>query len=265
MPTKAEESKSAYQRVLETRTIRCGYNYYEPVIWRDAETQQLKGIFVDYMEAFAKATNLKIEWTAEVGWGDVATALKAKKIDAMCAGKWADGKDGVQIGFSVPVFYNAIEAYVRADDHRFDKDLSLINAPEVRVAMLEGGVTQDIAQEDFPKAKEVALSIMSTDADILLNVATNKADVTFTSHGPALGYMKTNPDKIRRVAADKPLRVFGVTTAVDIAEQELLTLVNTATNQLLNSGVIDKILKKYEKDYPGAFARVAKPYEVSKE
>jgi hypothetical protein len=40
-PAQAEESKSAYERVLETRTIRCGYNYYEPVIWRVAKPYEV--------------------------------------------------------------------------------------------------------------------------------------------------------------------------------------------------------------------------------
>jgi len=261
----ADKKETVYERVIRTRTIRCGYNSYEPVIMRDPNTGAMSGIFPDYLDAVAKATGLKIEWTEEVGWGDVPVALQTGKIDAMCAGMWANAKDGAQVAFTLPVFYNAVEAYARADDTRFDSDLSLINAPGITISSIDGGVTYDIAVENFPQAKSLLVSNLQSDVDLLMNVATGKADITFTNHGPASGFMKSNPGKIKRVAPDKPLRVFGVTLAVEIHEQELLTLLNTATNQLLNSGVIDKILTKYEKDYPGAFTRVAKPYEIQKQ
>ncbi|MCB9988594.1 MAG: transporter substrate-binding domain-containing protein [Rhodospirillales bacterium] len=258
--------ESAYDHIIKTRTIRCGYNYYEPVIMRDPNTGEFSGIFPEYMEALAKATGLNIEWTQEVGWGDVPAALQSGKIDAMCAGKWADAKDGVQSAFTVPVFFNAIEAYVRADDHRFDDNMmSAINDPAVTIAAIDGGVTEDIATEDFPKARRLQLTIMETDINQLINVSMGKADITFTNHGQASGFMKNNPGKIRRLAPDKPLRVYGVTTAIDIHERELLSLLNTATQQLQNSGVIDRILDKYESDYPGAFSRVAKPYQTQHE
>jgi cyclohexadienyl dehydratase len=263
-PAFAAEKETAYDRVIKTQTIRCGYNYYEPVIWRDNETNELKGIYVEYMEALGKATGLKIEWAQEIGWADVPAALQADKVDAFCAGTWADAKRGVQTAFTKPVFYNAIEIYAREGDTRFDKDLNLINDPSVTIVTLDGAQVADIAAQDFTKAKTHALPSMGTDAEQLLNVANGKGDITFTNHGPALSYMKANPGKIRRVAPDKPLRVFSVTTAVNIKEQELLTVLNAATDQLHQGGMIDKILDKYEKDYPGAFTRVAKPYELKK-
>lgn len=261
-PALAAEKESAYDRVLKTQTIRCGYNYYEPVIWRDNETNELKGVYVEYMEALGKATGLKIEWASEIGWGDVPAALQNEKIDAMCAGTWADARRGVQIAFTKPVFYNTLEVYARIDDKRFDKDINSINDPTITISTVDGGVTADIAAQDFPKAKALALSTLGTDAEELLNVATGKADITFTNHGPALAFMKANPGKIKRVAPEDPVRVFGVTTSVNIREQELLTLLNTATDQLHNSGVINKILNKYEKNFPGAFVRVTRPYDL---
>lgn len=260
----ASQKNSVYERIIKTQTLRCGYNTYEPVIMRDPNTGEMSGIFPEYMAAISRATGLKIEWTAEIGWGEVPIALQTGKIDAMCAGKWADAKDGLQIAFTVPAFYNAIEVFARADDTRFDSDLSLINKPEISIAAMDGSITMDIAKDDFPNAKIFGLPILDSESDLLLNVTSGKADITFSTNGPAIGFMKNNPKKIKRVAPEKPLRVFGVTIAVNIHEQELLTLLNTATNQLLNSGSIDKILDKYESKYPGSFSRVAKPYAISK-
>jgi ABC-type amino acid transport substrate-binding protein len=256
--------RSVYDHVVQTQTLRCGYNYYEPVIWRDNKTGDLKGIYVDYMKALGEATGLKIEWSQEVGWGDVPVALQTHKIDAFCAGTWADARRGVHIAFTTPVFYNAIETYARPDDHRFDANFDAINNLAVTISTVEGSIAADIAAKDFPRAKILTLPALQSDADMLLNVADKKADVAFTSQGPAGGFMKNNHGKLRRVAPGRPLRVFGVTTAVDIHEQELLSVLNTATEQLRNSGAIDHILAQYEKDYPNAFAKSTKPYELAK-
>ena len=260
----ASQAGDVYDRVLEKRTLKCGYNYYQPVLWKDAKTNELKGIYVDYMQALGEVTGLKVEWTAEVPWADAPIALKSKKVDAFCAGTWADAKRGLQIAFTTPVFFNAIEAYARADDDRFDKQLNAINNADITIVTLDGAQVDDIAKQDFPKAQRFALTAMSSDAEQLLALAAGKGDITFTNHGPAHAYMIANPGKIKRVAPDKPLRVFSVTTAVDIQEQALLSVLNNATQQLHQAGIIDKILDKYEKDFPGAIMRVAKPYEISK-
>jgi len=256
-----QKQESVYQRVLRTQTIRCGYNYYAPVLTRNEKTGKLEGVYVDYMEALGKLTGLKIEWTSEIGWGDVPIALKDKKIDAFCAGTWADARRGTQIAFTAPVFFNVIQAYGRADDHRFET-LNAINNPQIIIAAIDGSVPADIAAQEFPNAKTLSLPVLDSDADELLNVASGKADVAFTSGGPAALYMQNNPGKLQLIASGKPIRVFGVTTAVTIDDPPLLEMLNTATQQLVDSGTVDRILAKYEKDYPSAFVKVAPRYDV---
>jgi ABC-type amino acid transport substrate-binding protein len=261
--TPSVQSESAYSRVTRTQTLRCGYNYYAPVLMRNEKTGALEGVYVDYMEALGKITGLKIEWTSEIGWGDVPIALKDKKIDAFCAGTWADGRRGAQIAYTMPVFYNLIEVYGRPDDHRFDQSLDSINDPNITIATIEGGISSDIATQEFPAAKVLRLPAMESDAEQLLNVASGKADVTFTSQGPAALFLRNNPGKLQRLPSSRPLRVFGVTTAIVIDDPPLLNLLNAATQQLLDGGMIDRILAKYEKDYPNSFNRVVKHYEAN--
>jgi ABC-type amino acid transport substrate-binding protein len=63
----AEEGKeSAFDRILRTQTIRCGYVVYPPSIIKDPNTGRLSGIFYDITEKMGERLNLKIEWTEEV-------------------------------------------------------------------------------------------------------------------------------------------------------------------------------------------------------
>src|ERR1700689_4446895 len=81
-------STTSYMRVMRTQTLRCGYEYWDGATMKDEKTGQVVGPWVDMMNAIGEAAGLKIEWTSQVGWSDVAAAIKSGKIDAMCAGMW---------------------------------------------------------------------------------------------------------------------------------------------------------------------------------
>jgi hypothetical protein len=79
------------------------------------------------------------------------------------------------------------------------------------------------------------------------------------------GYQKANPDKaatLRLLKLQPPLRVYGNVVAVDIHERELLSFIDAAEEELLNSSSYDRIMVSYEKEYPGAFLRPKKNYDL---
>lgn len=255
--------ETAYDRVIKTNTLRCGYALWDPAVIKDLETGAMKGTFVEFMEALGKVTGLTIEWTQETDWGQVPEALKTGKIDAMCASMWPSSKKARVMAFTKPVYYNIIEAYVRTDNEKLaGKTLRDLNDPAVAIAVIDNDIADEIADFDFPEARKHSAPTMVTDASLLMDVATGKADVTFTSEAIAIGFRKNNPDKIKRFAPARPVRVFENTIGIDIHEHELLQVLNAATTELLNSGIVDRILDRYEDDYPGSFRRVSQPYEA---
>jgi acyl-CoA synthetase (AMP-forming)/AMP-acid ligase II len=44
---RAEATETAYARVLRTHTLRCGYNYYAPVLMQNEKLGKLEGIYID--------------------------------------------------------------------------------------------------------------------------------------------------------------------------------------------------------------------------
>ena len=256
--TTAEES--AFERVTRTGVLRCGYGPWDGGINKNAEGQ-LVGAWVDIMNELARLSELKIEWVGEVGWGDVATALKTNKMDAMCAGMWQSGVKGKHMLFSTPLHYQTVEALIQANDTRFEgKPMSSMNNEMLRIAVVDNDNSYFIATGDFPKAERVSLGQMGTDSDLMLNVATGKADITFTLPGLYHVFQKTNPGKLKRAYPNQPLRVFGNTLAVNGTEHELKQLLDTAAYEALNSGSINKILTKWSADYPEMFMPAAKVY-----
>lgn len=255
--------EGVYDRVMRTQTLRCGYAVWPPLVIKDPNTGQLSGTFPDYLAALGAALHLNVQWTEEMGWGDFPAALQAGRIDAFCSGPWPNAGRAREVDFTQPISYQAVYAYARAEDHRFDKNLAAINNPSVTLVTMDGEMSSMIADTDFPKARRIALPQLSSGGELHLNVALGKGDVTFTDLPSAAQYERNNPGKIRRVPSAAPLRVFGNPLAVARGEDAFRRMIDTATQEMLSNGQIEKILAKYE-EFPGTLLRVALPYQGAK-
>lgn len=246
---------------MRTHTIRCGYAIWPPLIIKDINSGQLSGTEYDYMEALGKALNLKIEWPEEIGWADFPAALASGRIDAFCAGTWPTASRAREVDFTLPISYQQFVAFARADDKRFDNALAAINDPSVTIATQDGEISAIIAASDYPKAKTVQLPALASGSELFTNVATGKADVTLSESIVGELYNESNPNKIRRIATASPLGVYGNTIAIERGQDEFRRMLDTATQQMLYNGQIEKILAKYEQ-FTGTLLRVAPPYAI---
>ncbi len=260
-PALADDYKSAFDRVMKTQTIRCGYSFYAPYFEKDANTGVFSGIFYELTEELAKNAKLKVEWTEEVAFDDVFAGLSAKRYDALCSGLWPNVLRSKVGSFTIPIAYNAVTAWGRFDEVRFN-DLKGINTPEIKVATIDGAMEDSITQTDYPLATRVSSAGTTPFTDNFLKITAKKADITFVESSLVKDYIASNPNTLKQLSPI-PLRTFGVSLAVAKGEYELKEIFDIGLTELLNSGRIEAILKKYEK-YPGTFMRVAKPYVVPK-
>jgi len=243
----AAGNESAYGRVMRTQTMRCGYVVWTPFLLKDPNTGQLSGIFYDYTEALAKALHLKVEWTEEMGWADFPSALNAGRIDVMCGGSWPNSARAREIDFVKPILYQQTFAWVREGDTRFDNNLASINNPAVRLIFVEGTTQAVIAANDFPNATSVPLPELTSLADTLVSLADGKADVGLVTTEAGYQFTVNNPGKVRRIEPATPLRVFGNGLAVAGGEERLRRMLDVATQEMLSSGQIDKMIAPYGK------------------
>ena len=137
-PDKTQPAKeTAFDRVVRTNVLRCGYGIWKPGLSKDPQTGKLSGIFYDYLEAIGQHTGLKIEWTEEVGWGDFPAALNSGRIDAMCFGAWPKAVSAREVLFTEPTYFLPINAYVRDGDTRFDGAIEKVNAPSIKISTMD--------------------------------------------------------------------------------------------------------------------------------
>lgn len=257
----AGERESAYDRVMRTGVLRCGYSTWDPIVMKDPNTGQFSGVYIDYMTAMGRRLGLKVEWQ-EINIATYLDDLRVGKIDVECSGGWPNARRGKFADYTTPLFYTPVYLFVAKKDRRFDNHYNKINDPTVRFVTMPGEQSEDYRTEFFPKSQEVSVSPSAMWSDILLQVATGKADVAFWDLMSARHFIKTNPNKIDIIKGD-PVKVIPNNLSVAKGETKLLSMLNIATEELISDGVIEQIMQKYDLTPDVAF-RPAKPYIVHK-
>jgi len=226
-----------------SEVVKVGYIIYPPTMIKDASTGELSGVSYDIAEAVADELGIELDWTEEVGWGTALEGLKTNRYDVLGTQMWPNAEREQVAIFSVAPMNSVLYPYVRADDTRFDNNLGAINSSEVRISTIDGELAVFIANEDYPEAELVSLSQLSSYAEVFLNIAQNKADVGFNEPSAANDFLEAQPDTIKKVGTE-PVRSFGNSFAFDKENTELMSRWNTAIEELIASGEIEKILKK---------------------
>jgi ABC-type amino acid transport substrate-binding protein len=258
----AHASEPAFDRVIKSKTINCGYFFWPTYLDRDANTGAFSGLNYEIMEAIGKNLGLKINWSAEIGVGDPVAALEAGKADVVCASVWPSPARTQNMLLSNPSFYSAVFTFARGDDKRFDGALNKANNKDMRVSAIDGDYSYDLAAEKLPAATIVALPQTASGSELLLQVVSKKADVFFSDEGMVNAFLKTNPGSLRRIDGIGPVRYYGETLPVERGEYQLKNMLDTAITQLTNDGVITAIVEKYKDKYHANWYPPAKTLDL---
>jgi ABC-type amino acid transport substrate-binding protein len=224
----------------------------------------VSGVFVDLLRQIGTDTGLKVEYTEEVGWGTMIEGLNASRYDVIGSPVWANPARGARATLSSAVYFTPIGVWVRSDDTRFASATAIpsINAPDIRIAAMDGSTPELIARTQFPAAKLIGYPDITGEPQLFLDVVQKKADVFFAE--PALGaqFLRSHPGSLRDIAAAAPIRSFANVYMMRANEPALKMLIDTALQDLDSRGVIDALLQKYE-PVSGAFLRRAVPYRTA--
>jgi ABC-type amino acid transport substrate-binding protein len=196
---------------------------------------------------------LGFDWTRFANW-------KSRRALCWCFRYSARGR---VMDFGHPLFFSRALAFARADDKRFDFNLDRINQPDVTVALSDDDITSEIYQRDFQRAKKYDLPQFCPFEELFLAVATKKAGVTFNGPTRLHTFERSYPGKVKIIPSQRPLRIYPNTISVNIKEEELLHMLNTSIDQLIDSGEMDKLVAKYKRKYDMDFLiPVNRPYTL---
>lgn len=251
----AGDEQTTLDRVEKTKTLTAGYIAYPPSFIVDPNSQNFSGISHDVLAAAAAERGWTIDFAEELGWGSMIEAVNSGRVDIIATAIWPTEARSEKADFLTPIYLSVVKAYVRSDDDRFDGNLSMVDDENIRISVIDGEMSATIAESDYPNAKQVSLTQMNDVSQVLLQLTTNKADITFVEPAIALEFLAKNPGSIREVADIDPVRVFTNNFMVKKGDTELEIALNETISGLIMSGKVDEIIDRYEK-YPGSFERV---------
>lgn len=256
--TKIKET--AYERILRTGKIRCGYYVFPPATQIDPNSGELSGLFVDMWDILAQNMSLEVEWTEELSFGNLYEGLTMGRYDAICTPDWPSARSARVALYSVPVFFSGINVYVRQDDTRFDDDFMILNDPAYALSVQDGSVGEQIGALRFPVAGTVGIARDAPAAQMELNVVNGKADATFLDHNRFMLFNEAHPGALKQVN-DEPVRIYSFKIAVPAGDYKLKFWLDEAVEELLHNGEMDRLVDQWEL-FPDSFLRVALPYEA---
>lgn len=242
----ATVKQSVYQRVLDAGEIRASYAVYPPYAIKDANTGELSGIFVETLNEIGKRLNLKVTWVEPVGWGEIFQGLNSDRHDIFGAGLWRNASRGKVGDFSDPLFYNPIYVYGLVGDRGRFKSLEAINKKNIRISVQDGAAEDLIAVAQFSNAQPVSVTQLNPWTDVLLNITSGKADLTFAEPSAVNLFLAKNPGKLVNLMPSNPIRVYANAYAFKHGEPAFKAMLNAAIEEIRNDGILDKIIDKYE-------------------
>lgn len=252
-------SSSAFDRVTNSNTLRVGYLVLPPYMNKDTSSGRLSGIYYDFTNELGRRLGLKVQWVEEVNLATLSEGMNAGRYDMVAFPLWRNAARAKSVYFSHPLFYTPVGAYVRVGDRRFDTSLDGINNPSVRIASMDGELAGEIAQESYPRAKLSSLPQMSDYNQLLLEVASNKADVTFFNRVLADRYIKANPGSLKDVTGEQPVRVYGETLILPMGDDRFKSMIDSTVDELIDNGALARMFAKNGEDY-ATYYRPAVPY-----
>ena len=255
-----KDKESAFDRIIRTGTIKCGYFTFPPLSIKDANSGKLSGITVDIFNQAAKNMGLKVDWAEEVSFAGLIPGLQTKRYDAVCTPMWPTAARGREVAFITPEFYAALGVWVRADDKRFTNNIDAINSPSVTIVGIDGQIEQSVHDEQFPNAAFYSLPGGTDFSQEMMDIVSKKADVTFVDKAAGALFEERHPGKIKNITKT-PLRVFPFSIAVQGEEIRLKNMLDVAIQELHNTGYIERKLQQYDPAHH--FLPVAAPYKSS--
>ncbi len=241
------KKETAYERVMRTGTIRCGYTPYSVGLIKDPNTGKLSGIYYDIISRLAENLMLKVDWVEEIGWAEQIEGLHTKRYDMICSPVSVTAPRARQADFSLPLYDSPVHIWAKEGNTNLTSDLKALDNSSIKIATLDGEQTSVFAHQFFPHAQQVSLPQSSHFSDLILQVTTGKADIVFAEPTPIDEFMRHNRTRLKPITpTDKPLLVVPNIILLPSDDFAFKELIDNGLREMFNARLIDQIIDRYE-------------------
>ncbi len=237
------KKETAFERVVRTGTIRCGYALWDPQMIKDPNTGNLSGYDYDVINEMGSVLGLKVDWVEEYGWGTAEQGLVTGRYDIACNSFWAHPPRAKGAEYSIPFLYLPLFPVVRPGLNGPEDSFAWLNNPEYKMLILSGTIGEIVAKRRFPQAKLVDAFSLSAGADAMMNITTGKADFTFSDWTTANRFLMQNPGGIKIL----PTMIEVTSSALLLPNDDprMKVMVDKALAYLLDSGFVRETMTRH--------------------
>jgi polar amino acid transport system substrate-binding protein len=238
-----QKQETAYDRVIRTKTLRCGYFIWPPFFQKDAKTGELSGLLKDVIDRMTSTMDLKVEYIESV-LGQQPQDLKTGKYDSFCFDSFLMPKTSKYIDYTKPWGYIGQYAYGLKTTNSV-ATLQDFNSDYYKFTALDGDSSMDLAVRFFPQAELLSHPNTTDPSLLLLDLVDGKANAFITDEMTIIKFEKTNGDQIKRLY-DHPLVMYPINFSVKKGEVGLQNLLNYAVDIFVYTNNYNEILDRYD-------------------
>ena len=227
------------ESIKKSGTLRVGtWLQYKPEMWKDLQTSEIKGFWVDLARKMADDLGVKVQFI-DSDWDGLIPGLEAGKFDIVLAQMAITSKRALAVDFAKPWEAVGLAAVLPADTKC--ETVDCLNQADKTISTEIGSVNQDVKKAVFPRAKETANKGHN---DGFLQVMAHRSDAFLTDNVSAQDYLKEHPGavKIAWTGVDKPfLQAFPAGPALPKGSLLFARWVDIWLQEQINNGTYERL------------------------
>ena len=228
------------QDIVKAKVFNIGVVPYATDVIKDPKTGAYKGVFVDAAKFICETIKVKCVFK-EFSWATFIAGIQSRQVDLSIASTYSKMTRALVVNFSRPIYLLGYKAVARKGDTRFKRPEDL-NNPSITIGVTQGTGEMEWVKKVAPKAK---LRVVKTEEMTMLQIVTKKVDVSVGDSIAANRALATQSG-IEPVLGGRIYSKNMVAWAVNKQDPDILMFVNTALNQLIASGKLLELAKKYK-------------------
>lgn len=208
---------------------------WPPFEFVDENTKEIVGFDIDLMKAIAEAGGFEVEFV-NVGWDPLLAGVAQCQYDAAISAMTITEERAQTMGFSEPYFSAGQVVTVRMDE-------TGIASKDDLAGKTVGAQIGTTGAFEVEKISGAVLKTYDTVDLAFQDLMNGQIDAVVADNPLALGYVGTNPDKLKTVGEVFTDENYGI--AVCKTNSELLAKINQGLAQVKASGLIEELTAKW--------------------